>query len=212
MNNTARWISERLKEYDFIREARPQENTVRVVRDSHPEALIGVLSTRDVERADARSLLEANEGVGFVLNLPKEGRFMGDAIVLLREKRIGWGGLGDAIRALRDCEVLGDYEERELTFVIRGLRQHRAITDFTLLDDHRILVIRRGLPDLVIYIGSEYQPTAHSVRSAIDRFGQFDIFAATNPNSDPTVEATEVAELGEIRVLKWRETLAALHK
>lgn len=184
---------------------------MRVDRDSHPEALVGVLSISDVKRTDVQSLLEGNEGVDFVLNVPKSGRFIGDSIALLQREGIGWGGLGDAMRALRDCNVLGEYKQRELDFVTRGLRQQPIVTELTLIDDHRVRVARRGLPALVIYIGSEYQPTAESVRTAIDRFGEFDVFAATDPNSDPTVEAIEVAEMVGIRMLTWGETLASLH-
>lgn len=166
----------------------------------------------DVTAADVLPLVEGVQRVDFVLNVPNAGRFMGDAIDQLGLRKVGWGGLGDAIRALRDCDVLSDYQERELTFVTRGLRQHRRVTALTLLDDHRIVVVRDGLPELVVFVGSMYQPTASSVRDAIDRYGEFDLFAATNPNSDPTAEAFQVATDAGIRMLKWRETLAALHE
>lgn len=171
-----------------------------------------MISLRDVTVADVLPLVEGVQSVDFVLNIPKAGRFMGDAIERLALKNIGWGGLADSIRALRDFDRLGDYQERELTFVMRGLRQHGRVTSLTILDDHRILVVRQGLPDLVVFVGSMYQPTAETVRDAIDRYGDFDLFAATNPNSDPTAEAIQVAADAGIQMLKWRETLASLHR
>lgn len=166
----------------------------------------------DVRAVDVLPLVEGNGSVDFVLNVPGNGRFMGDALARLTESHIGWGGLGDAIRALRDCDVLGDYEERELKFVMRGLRQHQRVTKVEVLDDHRLRVSRQGVPDLVIFIGSMYQPTAESVREASDRYGKFDIFAATNPNSDPTTEAIQAATSLGVRLLKWGPTLATLNE
>ncbi|ORA62933.1 hypothetical protein BST24_04595 [Mycobacteroides franklinii] len=197
---------------DFVTSIEVDGNRLSIVRDSRPTASVGVLSVRDVTAADVLPLVEGVQSVDFVLNKPKTGRFMGDALELLELKNVGWGGLGDAIRALRDFDRLGDYQERELTFVMRGLRQHGRVTSLTLLDDHRIAVVRQGLPDRVVFVGSMYQPTAETVRDAIDRYGDFDLFAATNPNSDPTAEAIEVAADAGIQMLKWRETLAALYR
>ncbi|MDF3341683.1 hypothetical protein P3H80_29975 [Mycolicibacterium septicum] len=212
MSSSAEWISAQLDECDFVRSVEVDGNRLSIVRDSHPPAAIGVLSVHDVTTTDVLSLVEGDQRVDFVLNVPKTGRFLGDAIELLGQHNVGWGGLGDAIRALRDCDVLGDYQERELKFVLRGLRQHGRVTALALLDDHRIRVVRGGLSALVIFVGSMYQPTASSVREAIDRYGEFDLFAATNPNSDPTAEALQVAAGAGIRMLKWRETLAALYE
>ncbi|TDH22334.1 hypothetical protein [Mycobacteroides franklinii] len=212
MNSSAQWISEQLNKRDFVTSIEVDGNRLSIVRDSRPTASVGVLSVRDVTAADVLPLVEGVQSVDFVLNKPKTGRFMGDALELLELKNVGWGGLGDAIRALRDFDRLGDYQERELTFVMRGLRQHGRVTSLTLLDDHRIAVVRQGLPDRVVFVGSMYQPTAETVRDAIDRYGDFDLFAATNPNSDPTAEAIEVAADAGIQMLKWRETLAALYR
>ncbi|MGV0811179.1 hypothetical protein ABQF34_04410 [Mycolicibacterium boenickei] len=210
-SGTARWAADRLNECTFVTSVEVDGNRLSIVREEHPAASVGVLSLNDVTADDVLSLVEGVQRVDFVLNVPRTGRFMGDAIEQLALRNVGWGRLGDAIRALRDCDVLGDYEERELAYVMRGLRQHRQVTELALLDDHRIAVVRRGLPELVVFVGSMYQPTADSVRGAIDRYGEFDIFAATNPNSDPTAEAIQVAVDAGIRMLKWRETLAALY-
>jgi hypothetical protein len=212
LSNSARWISDKLNECTFVTSVEADGNRLSIVRDSHPAASIGVLSESDVTAADVLPLVEGVQRVDFVLNVPRTGRFMGDAIEQLGLRNVGWGGLGEAIRALRDYDVLGDYQERELAFVTRGLRQHGQVTELKLLDDHRIVVVRRGLPELVVFVGSMYQPTAESVRDAIDRYGKFDLFAATNPNSDPTAEAIQVAADAGIRMLKWRDTLAALYR
>lgn len=211
MPSTARWVADRLNECTFVTSVEVDGNRLSIVRESHPAASVGVLSLPNVTAADVFPLVEGVQRVDFVLNVPKNGRFMGDAIEQLGLHNVGWGRLSDAIRALRDCDVLGDYQERELTFVMRGLRQHKRVSELNLLDDHRILVVRSGLPDLIVFIGSMYQPTADAVRDAIDRYGEFDLFAATNPNSDPTAEAIQVAADAGIRMLKWSETLAALY-
>lgn len=212
MSSAASWIATKLDGCDFVREAAPDGDRVTVSRAARPTVTIGILSVRDVRAVDVFPLVEGNGRVDFVLNVPRNGRFMGDALARLTEAHIGWGGLGDAMRALRDCDILGDYEERELRFVMRGLRQHRQVTELEVLDDHRLRVSRHGSPDLVIFIGSMYQPTAESVREAIDRYGEFDIFAATNPNSDPTVEAIQAATNAGVRLLQWGPTLATLYE
>ncbi len=170
-----------------------------------------MLSLTDVTLAAILSLVDGPKPADFVLNVPKTGRFMGEAIGRLQDDGIGWGGLADAMRALRDCDVLGEYEEREFDFVTRGLRQHRQVSSVEMIDDHRIRVKRALLPDVVVFIGAMYQPTARSVRDAIDRYGAFDIFAATNPNSVPTLEAVQAGQDAGVRVLKWRAVLATLN-
>ncbi|WP_145272911.1 hypothetical protein [Prescottella equi] len=212
MSSSASWIATQLDKCDFVRAAESDGNRVTVARIGRPTVSIGVLSVKDVRLADVLPLVEGDGRVDFVLNVPKNGRFMGDALTRLAEDHIGWGGLGDAIRALRDFDILGDYEERELTFVMRGLRQHRQVTELAILDDRKLRVSRHGLPDLVIFIGSMYQPTAESVREAVDRYGKFDMFAATNPNSDPTMEAIQAATNAGVRLLQWGPTLATLHE
>lgn len=175
-----------------------------------PIAKIGVLSVHDVNRGHVLPLISEGSKVDFVLNVPSSGRFLGDAINFLCAESVGWGGLGDAYRALRDFDHLARYENRERKFFNQGLRQHPSVNTVTWIDDHRVRVDRRKGSDLVIFMGSMYQPTAESVREAVERYGEFEIFAATNPNSDPTVESVAVGEELGFRVLKWRPTLAAL--
>lgn len=212
MSSGAAWVAKRLETSKLVVSANAVGDRINVSRESRPAVSIGVLSVPDVRVSDVLPFTSDADPIEFVLNIPRQGRFLGATITHLDEEQVGWGGMADAFRALRDHNSLGDYEERELKFVFRGLRQHRRVEDVILLDDHRFRVVRRELSDIVIFMGAAYQPTAESVRDAVDRYGEFDIFAATNPNSNPTAEAVQVATDSGFRMLKWAETLAALHE
>ncbi|MFI2486829.1 hypothetical protein ACH47X_07965 [Promicromonospora kroppenstedtii] len=205
------WLRQTFEQLDYVDHVEFNGSLITLTRRELPAVRLGVLTTPDVTATLAAELADEIGPFDFMMNTPKTGRFMGDAISYCEERGVGWGGVGDAMRALR-YQNPGDYVNRELDFILRGLSQHHQVLATRLLDDRRVFVDRRGLKPLVLYIGSEYQPTADSVRSAIGRYGEFDVYAATNPNSDPTSEAIEVGDRAGIPVIKWGAVLSMLRQ
>lgn len=208
MNSASEWIASRLAEVDFIVSARASGDIVVVERNARPSTSIAVLSLRDVAERDVARFISLP--VRFITNIPKEGRFLGDAIEIMEEVRVGWGGFADTIRALRDHDDPAEYRERELSFAMRGLSYLHNIVDIQLLDDKRIHLTLDSGESTTLFICAEYQPTAEMVHRAIQRYGSFDVLAATNPNSYPTQEAVDAGRSAGLEVLRWHELLTSL--
>lgn len=211
LTSTADWAAARLRDLDFVVEAESAGEVVTVVRAERPAVKVAVLSARDVVEEHLAPFID-DGSVRFVLNVPKLGRFMGSAIAALEARGKAWGGLADSYRALRDFDDPAQYEERELTFALRGIDQHSAVLDWVLLDDHRVSLQLASGRHVTVLVCADYQPTAQLVRELVSRYEEFDIIASTNPNGDPTDEAYEAAESVGRRVLQWRPLLRELHK
>ncbi|WP_157439170.1 hypothetical protein [Agreia sp. Leaf244] len=196
---------------DFVSNVVVEQYSMVITRTEDPPVRIGFVHQDPLGVDEVGQLLEAHPDVQVVVNVPKGARLLGEAIIRCHEASVAIGSVADGMRALRLSNP-GEYRDRETEFALRGLRQHGAVQAIEILDDKRLLLERHQLPSLTVFIGSEYQPTAHSVRSAIQRYGTFDIYVATNPNSHPTAEAVEVGlELG-CRVLRWGPLLGELNR
>jgi len=168
-----------------------------------------------IDPLDAATLTSASTrypNARFVLNIPKSARSTGDAYDVAKQLGISFGGLGDAMRALRE-EDPGDYVYPQTTFVERIFRQHSKIKGFERLDDSRYQLDRYGLPSVVVFVSEEYEVTAESVRLAIERYGEFDAFVTSNPHAlEISPEALSAGEEAGRKVYRWREFMSAVRK
>jgi hypothetical protein len=204
------WLVPTFEKLEFVKDLSLNGNLLSITRRELPTAVLALFSNSRLGFSHLKDLIESDESFDFILNTPREGLFMGDAIEFVESRPAGWGGVADAIRALRDCEDLSTYANRELTFVRQGLRQHSAVKEIKLLDSRRLELTRAELPKLVIYIDSKYQPTVDSIRSALEQFEPFDIYSSTNPNVGPTPEAIAFGNAAGVEVLRWGQTLGRI--
>lgn len=193
-----------------VLEAKADRDHVRITRSRHRPVRFGVVKMLDVTAADIAPLIDGN--VDFIVNIPTAGIFQRDAIELCREEGVGWGGLGDSMRAVR-LEDPQTYIPATHSFVLDGLNRHSHVQCISFVDSRRLRVTRvGGLQPLVLYIEDTYQAEVTSVRFAIDRCSPFDIFAATNPNAGPTCQAIAAAENAGLEILRWADTLRRLRR
>ncbi|WP_433861797.1 hypothetical protein [Streptomyces sp. L7] len=197
---------------DFVADIELDDASVLVHRLGRPPVRLVLTSADPTTDAEITAAHDIHNDVKFVISVPRDGRILGSAFNRCSELGLGIGHVGDAMRAIRDEDDPSKHVSREYAFVSRGLNQHSAIAKVVRLDDKRLRIERRSLPALVAFIAPEYQPTADSVRNAVARYDAFDVFVATNPNSDPTPEAIAAGTAAGVGVLKWSPFLAYLHR
>jgi hypothetical protein len=173
-----------------------------------------IVGTAAAERLDAStliSLLQFEEPIHFVVNVPRESYIAGDAIALSERKSVPVGSLGDLMRAVSLPDVR-KYVDKETEFITRGLRQHTRISDYHRSADRAYEISRHELPKISVVFLNEYEMTADHVRTARDRYGPFRLLVITNPNGRATTSAEGVAGSLGIEIHRWRSFLGRLNR
>lgn len=200
MGDIANWVGSKLVEglaitgYTVIATDR-----LRLIR--RPElqpVVIAVFSVKRLAEPELVPLVNEQPPVDFVVNIPKDGVIDGSAYVWAAENGVGIGGYGDLCRALT-LPDMGAYEHRDIMYIERILIQHRSIKSFERLDNRRYLIHRpRKAPIVAIFL-ADYELTANAVRTARDRFGQFDEVVLSNPSGTSTADAEAAArDMGSV--------------
>ena len=205
------WLRPTFEKLDNVQSVHIDGALMEATRTDTPLARVGFSNHPTLDAAAVDGLVSTHGPLNFVVNVPKNGRILGDAIERAAALGLAVGGVGDAMRAMHLSDP-GQYEFSELTFVLRGIRQHSRVTAVSRLDDKRLSIERAGLSKVTVFICSDYQPTADAVRVAIDRYGPFDIFVATNPNSAPSSEAIAAAQSAGRQLHRWGAFLGALNR
>ena len=204
------WLRTSFEALIYVESVEIVGESMSIARVDHPTVQIGFAKEPVLHRDEVERAYGSNSAVRFVVNIPKGAKIAGDALAFAQERGIALGSVADSFRALRDHADPADYEPAEIAFVLRGILQHSAVSAVERLDDFRFLIERHLFPPVTVLICPEYQPTADTVRQLLGKYDSFDILVATNPNSDPTVEAFSAAREAGIVLMKWRNFLGRL--
>jgi len=187
-------------------------NTFRVIRNEFPPFEVAVFSASEATAAILDPLLTVYPHVAFAVNVPKDSRWTKSGISSAREHGVAFGGIGELMSAIsHKLEDVREYKKKENEFVERGLRQHDRVTYVEQEFDRVYQIYRSGLKTLRIVLLNEYELTAEHVRTALEKYGWFDIVLMTNPNGSPTSIAEQVARGMGIQILMWRQFLGRLN-
>ena len=184
-------------------------HTIRVTRKQYSPFIAGIVSTDKVMLKTIAPILVDSLEVEFLANIPKDSFWSGEAISAL--PGIAFGGLGDLMAAV-SIEDVRQYVNSEYRFIEQGLRQHSRVERFVREADRLYLVFRNGLPEIRIIALNEYELTAEHLRTARDRYGNFDAVLVSNPNGEPTVAAKTVADGWNVGIFKWGALFSRLNK
>lgn len=209
---TGRWVAGKirdLKEVSSVTLFSPQH--IQLERKDYSPIVVGTTADKRLDAAILNPLISHTPVPDFVVNIPKESYIAGSALEIAAMRRIGIGGLGDLMRAVRLPDV-GEYVNPEIEFLERGLTQHSRIERFNRKDDRSYFLIRKGLSSLRVVFLHEYELTADHLRTAVDRYGEFDIAVISNPNGNATSSASNVASSMSCRIYKWGVFLGALNR
>ena len=206
----AEWISNVLSEEREVSTAtRLASNFVQIERAGKSGFVAGVLSESVVTYEAVKPFLRSNLRPSFVINIPRETVWTGEAITALQAESIAFGGVSDLRRAVHESDPR-KYVFKEYAYVERRLRQHRIVTKLDRLYDRVWRVHRKGGSALDIAISNEYDLTADEVRTIHDRYGSVDIIFHTNSMGRQTDGACIAAQELDIELVASGDLFARL--
>lgn len=208
---TAEWACSKLISHGDIQSAHARgTNQIELaVKNVNRSVQIATMSVATVRVTDLRDVC-VSEDIEFAMNINKDALYDGSAIQFSQSSPIGLGGLGDLYVAAGEREFR-NYLPKETRFILRGLRQHTAVSSITRMNNRLYRVERLSRDPVIVLALNDYDLTADSVRDGIDRFGSCDVILSSNPNCRPSEESLTAAQHCGVRVLKWGQLLGALN-
>jgi hypothetical protein len=209
---SGKWVAQKITKHENVKAVDiVSSNEIHVERKTGSSVNVATMSLDRVDEESVAALLMDKQDIDFVINIPKAAYVVGNTYALAEEQNFGFGGLGDLFVALRSDSPRA-YVNREFEFVLRSLRQHKMVSEVTRLDDRRLLVQRKGLHPVSVLILNDYELTAEHIRHGIERYGEFQAIARSNPNSRVTEAAAAAADESGIRIFSWKEFLGYLNR
>ncbi len=208
---SGRWCVDKLQEIGAISQIDVvHPNFLTVIHRDVGNIKLATMSVGRIDENELNGLLNGSD-VDFVLNVSKEPYITQGALQLAAQGRFAIGGLGDAMRALRNGDT-ATYLNPEISFILQGLRQHSRVSSVARLDNRRFEIKRHGLESVKLIALDEYELTAEAVRNAIDSFPEFDAILKSNPNGGIADSSVSAASSAGIEIFKWGELLGALNR
>ena len=204
-------LTQLAKHTEVVSVAPLDEVFIGIERKRYEPVVTAIMNERRVAGDSIEAVSSLAVELQFVTNMPRDSVWTGAAISAARERDLGWGGLGDLMRAINDASVRG-FQKSEYSFVERGLRQHGRVEHYERLFDRLFRIARCGLPDITAALVYEYELTAEHVRATRERYGACSIIVKTNPNGGVTSLASEVGKGLGIEILRWGEFLGRLNR
>ena len=207
---TGRWVAEKIGANSAVQDVEIVGDRILRVRRKCDAIALGTTAVECVTGATLRTLGPEDLGeLSFVVNVPKDSYWAGDAIDHLLHCDVAFGGMSDLHSALAFKPNVRQYRNQEFVFVERALGHHHVVKNMTRVYDRKYVLHRGALPDYTIVLINEYELTKEHVRKARDRYGIFDAILITNPNGGATAQAKEVvksigSEVYHIRQLMGR--------
>jgi hypothetical protein len=196
------WLVGVLPQHNEVTNAeRISRGLVRIERKEMPPVIVGIPSANPVSSADLQSLLTKQPRPDFILNIPSNAAWTGEAINELRDEGIAFGKMYDPYRGLNTETDLSTYRNPEFEFVERLLEQHHNVTFLTRISDRVYRVHRVCGDDVIIALSQDYEMTADAVRTAFEQYEPFDVLFKTNPYGRISNQGRAVAKSLGIQVL-----------
>jgi hypothetical protein len=209
----AQWVAARLDENDGSRTTTVyDEMLISLERPNLGSTKIACVRVDVLDECVVRSAIAKYPNVKFIVNVKQGARVAGDAYKLAEGRGISFGGIGDLMRALHEPDM-ADYIPPETRYRERIFEQHHKIMNFERLDDSRYRIFRYDFPPIVVYISLDYEVTADQIRTAIDKYGDFDAFVTSNPNATSiSPEAVTAAMQSGRKVFLWPQFMGAINR
>lgn len=217
----AAWIAEKLNssyENGGVVASIASENVVFVSRSDKPDAYVGVVPTKRTDRTpvislkDVRLVYEQNASTAMMIAIPREARWSGAAMGLLKSEQIAFGGVGDLLSAISYDDEIRIHRNKTFAFVDDGLRRHSFVADLSWIDSKKVNVRLRNGKDVVVGLDDAYDVTMSIARQAAKNLGDFDVLLKTNPNGSITSNASDKADRLGFQTLKWGDLFGYLAK
>ena len=206
------WVGSKLSAHDeVIAAAKLSDYGIRIRRKNNPECTVAAIKSKNVSVEMLKFVLSAVPECQFIANTPNDHFVDTDVYAFCEGADVGYGGLALLFRALNDTDPRYSTAS-DVGFILKGLRQHSAVSQVTRTDHSRYLVRRANMPNISMIVTNAYDVTADVLRSTVARFGKADIILCSNPNHRMSTEASAAAARSNWRVTTWAELYGALNK
>ena len=142
--------------------------------------------------------------IDFLCGYRKGAVWEGGAIDYLEARAIGWGSAGTLSSAIQ-ADNVKTAAHKDYFFSYRLISQMSSVRHIVREFDRVFTMTLASERSVRVGMIMEYEPTADSVRSFMDRFGRIDIAWSINPNGHPTQNAIEAGRSLGCEVMKWNE-------
>lgn len=204
------WVAGRLAENSDFEIKGQSENFLRVSWGGKYEFTVAVLGKKGIiALADVEPLFAAGVKPQFVVNVPSNTLWSGDAIDRIHLEGAAFGPLGDIARAAR-TEDAGAFRSKGIGFFIKAMGQHTNVVSVSYVYDSVLKVDRKTGTSLVVAVIETYNMSAEDVRNARDRVGHFDIVVKGSNHGSITDQAEEAAKYIGAQALTFRELMGRL--
>lgn len=211
MQWTGSWVADKIKTADDVQKIEVIEPQILKVKRQYDSFMLGTIALERVNGAAVRILTGKCQTLSFIVNIPKDSFWTGDAIDLVSQYSIAFGGMSDLYRAISRATDIRQYINPEFCFVEQALKQHEIIINMKRIHDRKYVLRRRKLRDFTIVLINEYELTKDHVRRARTRYGVFDAILITNPNGDATTQARKTANSMNIGIYKIGQLMARIN-
>lgn len=207
------WVAERLAtsgELELV-ERTPEDFLVVQSKDKYtfPVAVLGVQNL--IELSDVEPLFAGAINPRFVVNVPSKTLWSGDAIRHIHAASAAFGTLGDISRAASTGDA-GSYRDKNIGFFINAMAQHSNVSSVSYVYDRVFNVDRKTGLSLTVAVVDAYNMSAEDVRSAKDRFGNFDVVVKSSSYGSITHQADAAAKSVGAEALAYGELMGRLYK
>ena len=206
----ARWLARRLASHDNVKRASalgPQ--VLEVERKKYPATVVGVVSAARVTRDTIAGLVEEPHDLEFIVNVPKEGFWTGEALDFAESRGLAAGGVSELYSAM-NVRSVSAFTRPEYAYFKRMMRQHSNVSGIQRIADRKYIVETLDDRNVAVVLLNEYELSADRVRTAREWYWPFDAILATNPNGRSTSEADAAAASMGVRIFKLRQFMGML--
>lgn len=206
------WCLNKIKEHDTVANVELiDENLLRVkVKNGIGDGFLILTKSEEYSTTDSVNGFDC-DSLDFFLNIKKGAYIDGNLLRLASVFNFAIGDLGDLFRALKDPDI-SSYVSPDASYVMRALNQHSRVRRFERLDNRRFKIQRTGLNDVIILVLYDYIFTPDVIRSAIEKYRNFDAILVANNNCQPTTDCDTVAANAGFKILDWTQLMSDLHR
>lgn len=210
LNNVPNWLIESIEKHDQVLSVNIEtDNIINIQRKEGISLRVAAISSKITTLIPVINVVKEHS-FDFLLNIPKDAYTVGEIFEYLDSKQISYGGLADLYRVLSEDENW-PYQPKEVSFIMRGLKQHSKVLSVKRLDDRRYSISRKNLPVVIIVALNDYDFNTESIRNGKQVYKTFDGILASNPNARITRAAESVAESLGVKIYTWGQLLGALN-
>jgi hypothetical protein len=204
------WLLNKLKTFDKVASTECiNDHILKIFRKDGETLTVSITPSTHINLELIAKWLQAHD-TDFILHSKKEAVIDGEVYDYMDSQQKVLGGYGDIFRVLGQ-DHNWPYTAPEVSFILRGLRQHTNVSEVRRLDNKRYEIERHLLETVTVIALNEYDMSVEAVRSAVDQYGPFDAILKSNPNGRITDAALEVAESLDLKIFWWRELLRNLN-